>query len=492
MAQVEERGRSPEKRNALERRAPAFIHLVDDNDGDLTPLHERLYQRVRSLILSGALTHGSRLAPSRSLANMLGISRNSVMTALDRLIADGLLESRQGSGVYVRYTGARNAYVAKAKTCVDAPPPFRLGIPPVDVFPATLWSRLQSRRWQRVSPDLLQGDDPAGWQGLREAIAAHVAMTRGLECSADQVVVTSCTAAGVDLVVRSLGLSGNEVWMEDPGYDAAVQALQNGGVRVVPVPVDKSGMDVEAGLRLAPRARAAYVTPSCQFPTAVTMSGARRRALVAWVNERNGWLLEDDFDWNNGGMNPPPKPLAALIPSRTIYFNTFNHLLFPTLRIGYIVAPMVLVDRFVAVQRGLNGSSNVPNQMVMADFINGGHLDDHVKRLKTCQEERRTALLKALVTQLSDFLVPQIGLAGSHIVCKTRGLSANQIVSLAQTENISIPAMASYQLAACGDERVLLGYAGYAPAAIYDAAAKLRTALKTAAFYGCEIPTTPL
>lgn len=483
MAQVEERGRSPQKPNAPERRAAAFIHLVDDNEGDLTPLHERLYQRVRSLILSGALTQGSRLAPSRSLANLLGISRNSVMTALDRLIADGLLESRKGSGVYVRYAGARNAlsHAPKTKSWTDAPPPFRLGVPPIDVFPATLWSRLQSRRWQRVSPDLLQGDDPAGWQGLREAIAAHVAMTRGLECSADQVVVTSCTAAGIDLVVRSLGLSGNEVWMEDPGYSAAAQALQNGGVRVVPLPVDKSGMDVEAGLRLAPRARAAYVTPSCQFPTTVTMSPARRRALVAWVKERNGWLLEDDFDWNNSGANPPPKPLAALIPSRAIYFNTFNHLLFPTLRIGYLIAPMALVDRFVAVQRGLNGSSNVPNQMVMADFINGGHLDDHVKRLKACQEERRAALLNALDTQLSDFLAPQAGRAGSHIVCKARGLPASQIVSLAQGENISMPVMANYQLAASDDERILLGYAGYGPAAIRDAAAKLRTALKSVA-----------
>ena len=482
MAQVEQRGHSPEKRHALERRAAAFIHLVDDHDNDLTPLHERLYQRVRNLILSGALSHGARLAPSRSLANTLGISRNSVMTALDRLIADGLLESRHGSGVYVRYAGARNAQAPKPKTGTDAPPPFRLGVPPVDVFPAALWSRLQSRRWQRVSPDLLQGDDPAGWQGLREAIAAHVAMTRGIDCCADQVVVTSCTAAGVDLVVRALGLSGHDVWMEDPGYGSATQALQNSGVRVVPVPVDRSGLDVEAGLRIAPRARGAYVTPACQFPSAVTMSPARRRALVAWVKERNGWLLEDDFDWNNSGMNPPPKPLAALFPSRTIYFNTFNHLLFPTLRIAYIIAPIALVDRFVAVQRGLNGSSNVPNQMVMADFINGGHLDDHIKRLKACQEERRAALMCALDTRLSDFLVPQASQAGSHIVCKTRGLTAGEIVALAQGENVSVPAMANYQLAAMDDERVLLGYAGYTPAVIDDAAAKLRTALKTAAF----------
>jgi len=480
MTQTERHVRSSERRGAPERPAPAFIHLVDD-DGDGTPLHEKLYQRVRKLILSGALQHGSRLAPSRSLASLLGISRNSVMTALDRLISDGLLESRHGSGVYVRYAGARrsSANASRADDQADALFPFQLGIPPIDIFPAMLWRRLQSRRWRHISPALLRDDDPAGWLGLREAIAAHAAMTRGLECSADQIVVTSCTAAGVDLVVRSLGLSGSEVWMENPGYASAAQALQNGGVRLIPVDVDRSGLDVDAGRRMAPRARAAYVMPTCQFPLSVTMSPARRRALTAWVQEQNAWLLEDDFDWTSSGANPPPKPLAAQIPSRTIYFNTFNHILFPTLRIGYIVAPPALVDRFVAIQRGINGSSNIPNQMVLADFINGGHLDDHIKRLKECQSERRAALLHALETQLADFLVPRSDRAGSHIICRTRNLNAGEIVSIAATRGISITPMANYQFVADSGDHVLLGYGGFTPAVIEEAAGKLRAALKS-------------
>jgi len=474
--------RALDRRGNSERSAPAFVHLLnDESDGDSTPLHERLYQRVRRLILSGALQHGSRLAPSRSMANLLGISRNSVMTAFDRLIADGLLESRQGSGVYVRYTGicGGTPLVSKAHTPAGEPLPFHIGVAPIDIFPAVIWRRLQARRWQHITPALLHGDDPAGWLGLREAIATHVAMTRGLNCSADQIVVTSCTAASIDLVIRSLGLSGSDIWMENPGCSAATQALQNSGARVVPVPVDRSGIDVEAGRRLALSARAAYVTPACQFPMTVAMSPARRRALISWVNERNGWLLEDDFDWNNSGAAPPPKPLAAQIPSRTIYFNTFNHMLFPTLRVAYIVAPPMLVDRFVAVQRGLNGSSNVSNQMVLADFINGGHLDDHVKRLKTCQDERRTALLHALQIHLSDFLVPQDGHAGSHIICKSRGLTASEIVSQARTHGIAITPMANYELAAESEDLILLGYSGFTPAAIGEAAVALRTALSS-------------
>jgi GntR family transcriptional regulator/MocR family aminotransferase len=303
-------------------------------------------------------------------------------------------------------------------------------------------------------------------------------MTRGLECSPDQIVVTNCTAAGLDLAARALGLSGSEVWMENPGSIAAAQALQNSGTHLVPVPVDASGLDVDAGRRLAPRARAVYVTPACQFPTAVAMAPARRRALPAWIRDRNAWLLEDDFDWNNSGAHPPPKPLSTLIPDRTIYFNTFNHILFPTLRIGYLIAPPDLVDRFIAVQSGIYGSSNIPNQMVMADFINGGHLDDHMKRLKECHSERRAAMLHALETQLSDFLVPEPARAGSHVICKTRNLSADEIVSIAAMNGVSIAPMEKYRVVADSGDRVLLGYAGFSPRAIAEAAARLRQALK--------------
>jgi GntR family transcriptional regulator/MocR family aminotransferase len=479
MGQTDRFVRSQDRRMPQERPAPAFIPPIRDEDGpDGAPLHEKLYQRVRGQILSGALQHGSRLAPSRSLARLLGISRNSVMTALDRLIADGLLESRHGSGVYVRYTGTTAAPVSKPDAGSQEPRPFQLGVPPIDIFPALLWRRLQSRRWRHISPALLRDDNPAGWIGLREAIASYVAMTRGLECSPGQVVVTNCIAAGLDLAARALGLSGSEVWMENPGSIAGAQALQNGGTHLVPVPVDVSGIDVEAGRKLAPRARAAYVTAACQFPTAVTMPSARRRALAAWIRERNTWLLEDDFDWNNGSADPLPKPLAGLIPDRTIYFNTFNHILFPTLRIGYLIAPPALVDRFIAVQSGVYGSSNIPNQMVMADFINGGHLDDHMKRLKDCHSERRAALLQAIETELADFLVPLPARAGSHIICKTRNLSAAEIVSIAAANGISISPMEKYRAVAGDADFVLLGYAGFSPRVIAEAASRLRSALK--------------
>lgn len=268
-------------------RAPNFFQLVHKDDA--VPLHEQLYRRVRSLILSGELRHGARLASSRSLASALGMSRNSVLTALDRLVADGLLDARKGSGVYVTYSGthgpAREGTAFPTGNMLTSP--FALGVPPIDIFPARLWRRLQSRRWQDIPSSALHEGDAAGWLGLREAIAAHAAMTRGLTCSSSQIFVTSGIAAGVDLAVRSLGLTDQSVWMEEPGYSAATRSLQYGGIQLVPVPVDKFGLNVEVGRQLAPHAKAVFVTPACQFPTSVTMSLTRRRALLDWARNAN-------------------------------------------------------------------------------------------------------------------------------------------------------------------------------------------------------------
>jgi len=477
MGQTERTLRSNLRQTGQERAAPTFIRLMEgEDDADGATIHEKVYQRIRKLILSGSLASGARLAPSRSLARLLGISRNSVMTALDRLIADGLLESRQGSGVYVAYAGARAPSVtARPDPNCELPLTFQLGAPPTDLFPSGVWHRLQSRRWRHISPALLRDDDAAGWRGLREAIAAHVAMARGLECSAEQIVVTSCTAAAVDLAVRALGLAGHEIWMENPCYLHAAQAFQNSGVHLVPVTTDSAGLDPAAGRALSPNARAAYVTPACQFPLSVTMSVARRRALTNWVRENKAWLLEDDFDWNTSPM--PPKPIAAQLPDRTIYFHTFNHILFSTLRIAFIVAPPQLVDRFIAIQSSLHGGPHIPNQMVMADFINSGHLDEHLKLLRESYAERRKALLDSIRSELSDFLFPLPTDAGTHIICQTRRLSAQEISAIAERQGIFVSTMARFELIAVDNSRVLLGYAGFPTPAIKDAACRLRMAL---------------
>jgi GntR family transcriptional regulator / MocR family aminotransferase len=463
---------------ATNARQPAsYFQLLYKTAG--VPLHERLYQRVRELIVSGDLQHGARLPSSRNLASTLGMSRNSVLTAVGRLVADGLLETRKGSGIYVAYLGTHNARTEPpaGKLAINPILPFTLGVPPIDIFPAQLWQKLQYRRWQNIPDGALYEGDPLGWVGLREAIATHVAMTRAINCSWRQVVVTSSIAAGIDLAVRSLDLAGQAVWIEDPGYTGATRSLRYGGARLVPVPVDQHGLSVEAGQRLAPQAKAAFVTPACQFPTGFTMPPSRRRELLKWADETDAWILEDDFDWYNAADNLHLHPIAAKRGSRTIYVNSFNHILFTALRIAYLIIPTALIDQFAAVQFGMRGSSDIPNQMVLADFISGGHLDKHLRKVKMAHDERRKVLERSVSVHLSNFLEPTGGQGGSHINYTLKNCTTERFSAICRKANVIVERMSQFRLDAHAPGQILLGYAGFETHVIEQAVRQLGNAL---------------
>lgn len=464
---------------ALASRVVNFVRLADAEGGQ--PLHERLYQRIRTLIVSGTIAHGTKLAPSRVLAEALGISRNSVLNALDRLIADGWLEARRGSGVYVAYAGAtvnadesRDGAAHKPSVhCIQAIP-FQSGVPPLDLFPIEIWNRLQSRRWRHMSQAGLQEGDVAGWPALREAIAAHAAATRGFDCSPGQIVVTSSIPDGIALAARALGLSGANAWVEDPSYSGCKQSLLNYGAQLVPVPVDGDGMDVEAAIRQSPGARIALVTPAAQYPIGATLSKVRRARLLDWAGAGNAWIFEDDYGWNNVATRCA-RPLAAEGHRNVIYFNSFNHTLFPALRIAYVVLPPDLVDRFLAVREGMDGHPNVPNQMILADFINGGHLDDHLRRCRESLSERREALLSAIAARLSHRLAPQSNPKGAQLICDLRGMDEENFVARSAAKGVSVIGMGRLRLIP-GPPQVLLGH-GFPPGGIHDAIARLADAV---------------
>jgi GntR family transcriptional regulator/MocR family aminotransferase len=470
------RGLNPKGRSASSNpRGPRFVSLTNENRE--LPNHERLYQRIRSLVLSGDLSFGSRLASSRALSDNIGISRNSVLMAFERLIADGWLESRRGSGVYVVYSGRQMANAAKASSAPDQPyaQPFTLRVPPLDLFPTRVWHRLQSRHWKQMSAAALQESEPAGWLALREAVAAHVAITRGLQCSAQQVMITSGMTASINLLVRALGLRGKEVWIEDPGHDGARQALQNCDMRLIPIAVDAQGINVPAANIIAPGAKLAYVTPACQFPTCAIMAPERRKQLLEWAEANSAWIFEDDYGCYSGVRKQNPLPLAASHSSRVVYFGSFNYVVFPGLRIAYIIASADLIDRFAAIRTGMDGPSNAPNQVVMANFINGGHLDEHLRRLNVSTIERREVLVHAFERHLADFMTIRETSIGSHVVCNLHGLQESELEQEARNHALSVTGMGRFRLVPNDTNEILIGYGGFKPEALVAAAGKLRT-----------------
>ena len=452
-------------------------HLIDlPGEDPGISAHERLYRRIRSLVLSGALPSGNSLASSRTLAKHLGISRNSVLTAFDRLIADGWLTARKSSGVYVTYSGGTAPRKCADICAEEESRPFCLEARALDVFPAQLWNRLQSRRWKAISSANLQFGDAQGWTRLREAISAHAALTRGIDCSPDEVMVTTTVPAGIDLAVRALGLAGTEAWVEEPGYLAARRALQNNAVRLASIRVDSAGLDVDYGKHVAPDARIAVVMSACHFPTNVAMSAARREELLDWAQCSGAWIFEDDYDWQSTASTSP-RPIASTCRANVIYLNSFNPMLFPALRIAYMICPASLLDRFAAVRFGLDQHSNVPNQMVMTDFIEGGHLDQHLRRLRDVYAERRSALIRALERELSDTMSPRRQSAGTQVVATLHNLREGPLLACCAAGGVRLTGMQEFRLAETGCHEIVFGFAGFPPATIAGSVRKMATAI---------------
>ncbi|HEY1961915.1 MAG TPA: PLP-dependent aminotransferase family protein [Rhizomicrobium sp.] len=447
-------------------------------DGTLS-LQEKLYQRLRELIRSGTFPRGSRLASSRALAASLGISRNSVTAAIDRLIADGWLESRRNSGVYVAYAGklvAAGAPIALERVSV----PFQLGWP-THVFPVQLWTRLQMRRWKDTPGRWLQQGERLGLPALRSAIAAYLTTSRGLPCHAAQIVVTTAIPAGVEFAVQALGLSGAEAWIEDPCCQTPLEGLRRTNVRLAPIPIDEHGIVVEAAKELAPDARIAVVGPSCQAPTGVALSESRREALIEWAEATGSWIFEDDFNYRVDPKRPLIPPLTAAGRGRSLYFNSFNSVLFPGLRIAYVVVPLDLISLFEAA-RGFEGEVSAPNQIVLADFIEAGHLDEHLRRLEASDAERRTALMAAVTQHLGDFALPRNN-AGEYFICRLKSLPESAAVDSAAAAGIVVTPMSEYRTRSPTQQEIILGYSQHSPTAIEEAALALRPVLESVAQY---------
>ena len=438
------------------------------------PLQEQIYAGLRSAILDGRLPPGRRLPASRALATDLGVSRNSVKGAYSRLTGEGYVRGRTGSGTYVvselpeallrpdagltvssgtgggfgggsgaraegerpgRSVSRRGARLtgipAKVSVATGSPRPFRPGMPAVDAFPWRVWSRISARRWRRPPRRWLVYGDPAGYRPLREAIANHLRSARAVSCSWERVVVVSGSQQALDLCARVLLDPGDEAWVEEPGYLGAKGAFSGAGAKLAPVPVDGEGLDVAAGERLAPGARLAFVSPSHQYPTGVTMSLSRRLALLDWAERRGSWVVEDDYDGEYRYAGAPLPALQGLDegfgesgagrgPSsgRVVYVGTFSKVLYPALRLGFLVAPPDLVEAFVVAKELADRQAPTMEQAVLADFVSEGHLVTHLRRTRVLHARRGEALASAIRTRMDGLLEAESPAAGLHLLAR--------------------------------------------------------------------------
>jgi GntR family transcriptional regulator/MocR family aminotransferase len=353
-----------------------------------------------------------------------------------------------------------------------------MGQPDVSGFPYEIWARLIARHARQSLQAVSHYQDAQGYSPLREAIAAHIGITRGVYCSPEQIILTAGSQGALDLVARVLLDPGDLVWVEDPGYLGARGALLAAGAELIAVPVDQEGIDVEAGRRRCTNARLATVTPSHQFPTGVTMSLNRRLALLEWAREARAWIVEDDYDSEYRFSGRPLEALQGLDSTqRVIYIGTFSKVLFPALRVGYLIAPPELLKGFVAARRFIDVHPPILEQMALADFIVGGHFARHLRRMRLLYLERRNTLVEALKSELSDLLSITVPEAGIHLVAwLPPGMNARQAARLAAARGLDVMPVARPFLPRGG---LALGYAGSSPEELRAGVRTLAEALRT-------------
>lgn len=502
---------------SMPKRVPfRYEPLIVLDTTSAVPMYRQLYEWVRQAILTGQLATGARLPATRTLADQLGISRNTVYLAYQQLLAEGYLNSKVGYGTSVarvtpetllalpstsreraldREDTVRSRVSRRGMSMAGLPampspqvpsepgksPAFRAGVPALDLFPYRIWAQLVTRRVRHSLQDASDNQDPAGYPPLREAIAAHIGVTRGVRCTADQVLVVSGAQAALDLAARILLDPGDLAWMEDPGYPGARGALAGAGAQLVPIPVKADGLDVRAGRERCPGARLAYVTPSHQFPLGVTMSLAQRLALLEWANEASAWILEDDYDSEYRFSGRPLEALQGLdSTNHVIYLGTFSKVLFPALRLGYLIVPPDLAEVFVAVRLFVDRHVPILEQMALADFITEGHFARHIRRMRTVYAQRRAALLAAVASELGELLEVHAPEAGMHLAgWLPPGVDDAAVAQRAARCGVEVIPVSAFRQEPMPRGGLVLGYAAVNEREIRDGVHRLALAIRS-------------
>ena len=480
-------------------------------------LHGQLYDELRRAILTGRLKAGERVPSTRELARSLGVSRATATLGYRQLVAEGYLRPAAGSGTFVsgelpdellkaRPVAGRRplapAPQARAPVALsrygasladpapleppehDAPINFRIGRPALDEFPLHVWRRLTGKHCRARQRGLLDyADGSQGYAPLRAALAGYLRQARAVVCDADRVVIVNGAQQALDLIAKLLIDRGDRVAVENPGYLAARRVFAAQGAELLPVPVDDSGLVVDSLVRSSRRAvKLAYVTPSHQYPTGAIMPLSRRLELLAWAGKTGAVIVEDDYDSEfRFGARPVPALQGLPGGESVIYVGTLSKVLFPSLRLGYLVVPPSLAPVVARAKWLADRQTPTLEQMVLADFITEGYLERHLRRMRTLYDGRRRALVRALATQLGDRVTILGGAAGMHLMIRLRGVGdGDDVVRRARAAGV---ALINARHCYVGDERAphgefILGYAGLGERRILEGVRRLADVLR--------------
>jgi GntR family transcriptional regulator / MocR family aminotransferase len=457
------------------------LHLPLDRSSG-TPIHRQIYEGIRCAILDGLLRPGQRVPSTRALALDLDVSRLPVLTAYDQLLHEGYLEGRVGSGTYVSAAVPDDLLGHPVPANGAAPPstprrrahrpppvrdeggldPFRMSLPALDQFPHAAWAKLVARHAHALTHAQMAYGDPAGLVPLRLAIAEHLRAARAVRCEVDQVLITSGSQAGLRLAGAVLLRAGDRVAVEEPSSPLARAALGAGGAEVVPVPVDEEGMSVDSLRRREARVRAAYVTPSHQYPLGMSMTASRRFTLLDWATRRKAWLLEDDYDSEYRYVSRPLAALQGMDPhERVVYIGTFSKVLFPAVRVGYLVVPPSLRQRFLEAREAFDLFSPTLYQAALAEFLREGHFARHLRRMRGVYLARRDALLTGLARHCGSWLTVLNADAGLHVAVLLSGdLDDGDVVRRMAARGLTATALSTCYAGASRRSGLLLGFGG--------------------------------
>jgi GntR family transcriptional regulator / MocR family aminotransferase len=464
------------------------------------PRYKALYSHIRQLILSGVLDGGCQMPPSRLLAERLNLSRNTVMQALDMLQGDGFLISRQGAGVFVNDNFQKPEFISThAPEDIDLQVPtvskraekwlvlaqdrhvgkntqaFAPGRTALDEFPFDKWARLLSRRWRLSGKKLAMVEDAMGYLPLRAHLADHLSSTRGVRCHGDQIMIVSGAQQGLDVISRVLWEGGDRIVVEDPSFDGIAGVIEGAGAQLQPVPIDQDGIMLET-LEDGHDVKSFIVTPSRNYPMGVTMSLQRRIELLRRARSLGAWVVEDDFDCDFRFDGPPLTSLQSLDQDgRVIYIGTFSRIVFPALRLGFLVLPEKLVPAFCAAKSFIDGHASILHQAALADFMEEGAFTSHLRRMKKMYAQRRSFLTQKIEEMFHDTLeiVPADG--GLHL-CVFFKQHFNDVVFcvILADHGVTARPLSLYYRTKNKRYGLVLGFAGYHEKEMLDALHKIK------------------